>query len=264
MKVLLTGATGLIGGEIAGRLIGLGHEVVAVSRRREGRRLLGTQTVCLDFRGAVLADWLGHLADIDAVVNCVGVLQGNFHGFARGRACARPGGSLRSLRGGGRPTGDPLLGGRCRPRGAVFLLGEQGSGGRGSAGTRSRLGDPATIRRSRPACLRSERALPRPCDLAAPAASPGRWTSPGGAARGRRGDRRSPARGAQAHARDNGACRTGAAQLRRGRRALPPLVRLGARPALFDAGDAVPAALSAGRPGRLARVASASAQQRAP
>ena len=78
MKVLLTGATGLIGGEIAGRLIGLGHEVVAVSRRREGRRLLGTQTVCLDFRGAVLADWLGHLADIDAVVNCVGVLQGTF------------------------------------------------------------------------------------------------------------------------------------------------------------------------------------------
>ena len=78
MKVLLTGATGLIGGEIAGRLVGLGHEVVAVSRRREGRRLLGTQTVCLDFRGAVLADWLGHLADIDAVVNCVGVLQGNF------------------------------------------------------------------------------------------------------------------------------------------------------------------------------------------
>ena len=45
MKVLLTGATGLVGGEIAGRLVGLGHEVVAVSRRREGRRLLGTQTV---------------------------------------------------------------------------------------------------------------------------------------------------------------------------------------------------------------------------
>ena len=77
MKVLLTGATGLIGGEIAGRLVGLGHEVVAVARRREARYLLGTQTVCLDFKGAVLADWLGHLADIDAVVNCVGVLQGN-------------------------------------------------------------------------------------------------------------------------------------------------------------------------------------------
>ena len=65
-------------------------------------------------------------------------------------------------------------------------------------------------------------------------------------------------------ARDTGACRTGAAELRRGRRALPPLVRLAARPARFDAGAAVPAALSAGRPGRLARLAPASAQQRPP
>jgi uncharacterized protein YbjT (DUF2867 family) len=77
MKVLLTGANGLIGGEIAGRLVGLGHEVVAVSRRRQALRSLGTQTVCLDFRSAVLTDWLGYLADVDAVINCVGVLQGH-------------------------------------------------------------------------------------------------------------------------------------------------------------------------------------------
>lgn len=77
MKVLLTGASGLIGGEIAGRLVGLGHEVVAVSRRRGEQRFLAAQTVCLDFRSAALTDWLGHLADVDAVVNCVGVLQGN-------------------------------------------------------------------------------------------------------------------------------------------------------------------------------------------
>ena len=89
MKVLLTGATGLIGGEITGRLIGLGHEVVAVSRRREGRRLLGTQTVYLDFRGAVLADWLGHLADIDAVVNCVGALASRCGAFRRRRHAPR-------------------------------------------------------------------------------------------------------------------------------------------------------------------------------
>ena len=76
MKVLLTGATGLIGGEIAGRLVGLGHEVVAVSRRRGAPRLLGTQAVRLDFGSAVPTDWLGRLADVDAVVNCVGVLQG--------------------------------------------------------------------------------------------------------------------------------------------------------------------------------------------
>jgi uncharacterized protein YbjT (DUF2867 family) len=77
MKVLLTGATGLIGGEIAGRLVDLGHEVVAVSRRSEARRSLGTQTVCLDFRSAILTDWLSNLADVGAVINCVGVLQGN-------------------------------------------------------------------------------------------------------------------------------------------------------------------------------------------
>jgi uncharacterized protein YbjT (DUF2867 family) len=75
MKVLLTGATGLIGAEIAGRLVGLGHEVVAVSRRRVTQRQLGTRTVCLDFGSAVLNDGLGHLAGVDAVVNCVGVLQ---------------------------------------------------------------------------------------------------------------------------------------------------------------------------------------------
>jgi uncharacterized protein YbjT (DUF2867 family) len=70
MKVLVTGATGLIGGEIAGRLLGLGHEVVAISRRRGPGN-----PAPLDFRSAVLADWLGLLAGVDAVVNCVGVLQ---------------------------------------------------------------------------------------------------------------------------------------------------------------------------------------------
>ena len=38
MRVVLTGATGLIGGEIAGRLVGLGHEVLAeVSRETRPR-----------------------------------------------------------------------------------------------------------------------------------------------------------------------------------------------------------------------------------
>jgi uncharacterized protein YbjT (DUF2867 family) len=76
MKVLLTGAAGLIGGAIASRLVGLGYEVVAVSRRREARCLVATETISLDFRSAVPADWLGYLADVDAVINCVGVLQG--------------------------------------------------------------------------------------------------------------------------------------------------------------------------------------------
>jgi uncharacterized protein YbjT (DUF2867 family) len=56
-------------GEIAGRLVGLDHEVVAVFRRCETQRLLGTQSVGLAFRSAT--------PDVDAATNCVGVLQGN-------------------------------------------------------------------------------------------------------------------------------------------------------------------------------------------
>ena len=148
MKVLLTGATGLIGGEIAGRLVGLGHEVVAVSRRREGRRLLGTETISLDFRSAILADWLGHLADVDAVVNCVGVLQGNGSDSTEAAHALGPAVLFEACEAAGvrRVIHFSAVG---VDRGcAVFLLGEQGGGGRGSAGTRSRLGDPATIRRS--------------------------------------------------------------------------------------------------------------------
>ena len=194
MKVLLTGATGLIGGEIAGRLVGLGHEVVAVSRRREARRLLATETISLDFRSAVLADWLGYLADVDAVVNCVGVLQGNGSDSPEAAHARGPAVLFEACEAAGvRRVIHFSAVGVDRGR-AVLLLGEQGSGGRGPAGTRSRLGDPAALRRPWSACLRSERALPRPCDLAAPAEDPGRWTSPGGTARGRRGDRGSPAR----------------------------------------------------------------------
>ncbi len=78
MRVLLTGATGFIGSAVFARLQGAGHEVVAVSRRSSSaaRRLAPARWVRLDLAGALRPeDWRPHLAGIDAVVNCAGVLQ---------------------------------------------------------------------------------------------------------------------------------------------------------------------------------------------
>jgi uncharacterized protein YbjT (DUF2867 family) len=78
LRVLLTGATGLIGSAILARLHADGHEVVAVVRRLDhaARRLPANDFVTLDLREAAdPADWLPHLGGIDAVVNCAGVLQ---------------------------------------------------------------------------------------------------------------------------------------------------------------------------------------------
>ena len=78
MRVLLTGATGLIGSAVLTGLAGRGHEVVAVARNvAAGARLPGgTSCITLDIATArAPAAWLHHLAGIDAVVNCAGVLQ---------------------------------------------------------------------------------------------------------------------------------------------------------------------------------------------
>ena len=73
MRVLLTGATGLIGSAVATRLLAEGHEVVAVARRPS---TICTRSVVLDMEKATSPGaWLPHLAGVDAVVNCAGVLQ---------------------------------------------------------------------------------------------------------------------------------------------------------------------------------------------
>ena len=82
LRVLLTGATGFIGSAVRARLIAEGIEVAGVTRapRRE------PDWVTVDMARAVRAeDWLAHLAGIDAVVNCAGVLQD------------RPGNSVRGV-----------------------------------------------------------------------------------------------------------------------------------------------------------------------
>ncbi len=78
MRVLLTGATGFIGSAILARLQARGHEVTAVTRRvgSAARRLSPARWVELDIARATRSqDWEAHLKDIDAVINCAGVLQ---------------------------------------------------------------------------------------------------------------------------------------------------------------------------------------------
>ena len=78
LRVLLLGATGLIGSSVAARLHGDGHQVVAVTRSRgpDSMRLPVAQWVEMDLRSATAPEaWLPHLDGMDAVVNCAGVLQ---------------------------------------------------------------------------------------------------------------------------------------------------------------------------------------------
>ncbi|MGJ0427072.1 SDR family oxidoreductase [Methylocystis sp.] len=79
MKILLLGATGLIGSSILAKLLSAGHSVVAVSRRANVRRQFPpAQWVSLDLRDADSPQqWLSHLEGVDAVINCAGVLGGS-------------------------------------------------------------------------------------------------------------------------------------------------------------------------------------------
>jgi uncharacterized protein YbjT (DUF2867 family) len=78
MRVLLTGATGLIGSAVRARLAREGHDVVAVVRPggASASAPAAGRKVVLDIAKATRPeDWLHHLEGIDAVVNCAGVLQ---------------------------------------------------------------------------------------------------------------------------------------------------------------------------------------------
>jgi len=78
MRVLVVGAYGFIGSAVVARLVADGHEVVGAGRRiksaRERRPDL--RWIKIDLARARKPEhWAGHLAGIDAVVNCAGVLQ---------------------------------------------------------------------------------------------------------------------------------------------------------------------------------------------
>jgi len=75
MRILVTGAYGFIGAAIAARLAESGHAIRAAGRDvRDGRRRFPAwDWVEGDFAGE--PDWAAHLKGVDAVINCVGVLQ---------------------------------------------------------------------------------------------------------------------------------------------------------------------------------------------
>ena len=77
MRVLIIGATGLIGSSVAARLKRDGHEIVGAARRMSAvaRRVPADRWEIVDLSAAAGADWALLLAGIDAVVNCAGVLQ---------------------------------------------------------------------------------------------------------------------------------------------------------------------------------------------
>jgi uncharacterized protein YbjT (DUF2867 family) len=75
LQVLLLGASGLIGSAVLARLAAQGHEVRAVARR-PGNEGPGVRWLRLDIaRATDVPVWRPHLAGVDAVVNCAGVLQ---------------------------------------------------------------------------------------------------------------------------------------------------------------------------------------------
>lgn len=77
MKILVTGASGLIGTAVVARLTTAGHQVVRAVRvvpEAPGN------FVKIDMATALTPeDWRGALAGVDAVVNCAGVLQDSGH-----------------------------------------------------------------------------------------------------------------------------------------------------------------------------------------
>lgn len=77
MRVMVTGATGFIGSAVCARLYAEGHAVVAIVRSENAPAIAAAdRTVAVDLSAATRAqDWRPHLAGVDAVVNCAGVLQ---------------------------------------------------------------------------------------------------------------------------------------------------------------------------------------------
>jgi uncharacterized protein YbjT (DUF2867 family) len=76
MRVLIVGASGLIGSAVAARLAGRGDIVIPVMRRPTSLGLVDAVPVQIDVaRAKDPIHWLPHLNGIDAVVNCAGILQ---------------------------------------------------------------------------------------------------------------------------------------------------------------------------------------------
>jgi uncharacterized protein YbjT (DUF2867 family) len=75
MRVLVIGAGGFIGRHIVRRLVHAGHTPVCAGRDREAlaRRFPSLEIMRCDLTTDTAADWMRHLANVDAVVNAAGI-----------------------------------------------------------------------------------------------------------------------------------------------------------------------------------------------
>ena len=112
MRILITGATGFIGGQIAGALIAAGHSLrCAVRDTKRARRMFPRQEmVACNFNRDVTPEaWRARLDGIDAVVNC-----------ARHPAIARTAEDVGDPRCGAQGAVRGVRCRRCAARGAYF------------------------------------------------------------------------------------------------------------------------------------------------
>jgi uncharacterized protein YbjT (DUF2867 family) len=75
MRVMVVGASGLIGSAVCARLATRGDAIVAIVHRPADLGLVPAEVVPIDFAAATEADWAAHLCGVDAVVNCAGLFQ---------------------------------------------------------------------------------------------------------------------------------------------------------------------------------------------
>ncbi|MBB4125969.1 uncharacterized protein YbjT (DUF2867 family) [Xanthomonas translucens] len=77
MRILLTGASGLIGGALVDRLAHQGHELVLAVRdeRDAQRRWPAARIVRAEFGAAAPPPWSDHLRGVDVVINAVGIFR---------------------------------------------------------------------------------------------------------------------------------------------------------------------------------------------
>lgn len=82
MGILITGSNGFIGSQISATLLAEGHELVFCVRNQHiittQERFPDSTVISCNFNEDINPDiWLPRLKNIDAIVNCVGIFQGN-------------------------------------------------------------------------------------------------------------------------------------------------------------------------------------------